>query len=201
MHTPVCFGDVKKWPVILEPSACLCRYTPTPGIGKSFTVYHTTSSTMSERIPPPTQALNTTTFVPPPLDLSLTPAELIDFHRIKDFPAHKPADGVTSQADTVLVTGTTGAIGSNALAELYNSPNVAKIVVLARKSPTPISVRRGRHWRTVALIQASLIPQKSLCSREILLCRASGWGTMSYWSSSRASPTSYTSVCGKEYAM
>ena len=31
MHTPVCVGDVKKWPVVLEPSACLCRYTPTPG--------------------------------------------------------------------------------------------------------------------------------------------------------------------------
>jgi hypothetical protein len=39
---------------------------------------------MSERIPPPppTQALNTTTFTPPPLDLSLTVAEIIDFHRI-----------------------------------------------------------------------------------------------------------------------
>ena len=38
---------------------------------------------MWERIPPPppTQALNTTTFVPPPLDLSLTAPELIDFHR------------------------------------------------------------------------------------------------------------------------
>jgi len=42
---------------------------------------------MSERIPPPppTQAFNTTTFVPPPLDLSLTAAEIIDFHR-----AHSP---------------------------------------------------------------------------------------------------------------
>ena len=42
---------------------------------------------MSERIPPPppTQALNTTTFVPPPLDLSLTLAEIIDFHQ-----AHSP---------------------------------------------------------------------------------------------------------------
>ena len=39
---------------------------------------------MPERIPPPppTQALNTTTFTPPPLDLSLTLAELIDFHRV-----------------------------------------------------------------------------------------------------------------------
>jgi len=42
---------------------------------------------MPERIPPPppTQALNTTTFTPPPLDLSLTLAGLIDFHR-----AHSP---------------------------------------------------------------------------------------------------------------
>jgi len=40
---------------------------------------------MLERIPPPppTQALNTTTFVPPPLDLSLTAADLIDFHRTR----------------------------------------------------------------------------------------------------------------------
>jgi len=40
---------------------------------------------MPERIPPPppTQALNTTTFAPPPLDLSLTLAELIDFHRTR----------------------------------------------------------------------------------------------------------------------
>ena len=36
---------------------------------------------MSGRIPPPTQALNSATFVPPPLDLSLTTAELIDFRR------------------------------------------------------------------------------------------------------------------------
>jgi len=38
---------------------------------------------MSDRIPPLplTQALNATTFVPPPLDLSLTAADIIDFHR------------------------------------------------------------------------------------------------------------------------
>ena len=39
---------------------------------------------MSERIPPPppTQALTSTTFVPPPHDLSLTIPEIIDFHRV-----------------------------------------------------------------------------------------------------------------------
>ena len=38
---------------------------------------------MTERIspPPPTQALTSTTFIPPPLDLSLTVAEIVDFQR------------------------------------------------------------------------------------------------------------------------
>ena len=62
----------------------------------------------------------------------------------KDFLAHQPADGVTPHGRVVLVTGTTGAIGSNTLAELYKSPYVAKIVVLARRSTTPISVRQKK---------------------------------------------------------
>jgi len=62
----------------------------------------------------------------------------------KDFPAHKPAGGVTSQGCVVLITGTTGAIGSNTLAELYKSPNVTGIVVLARKSTIPIDVRQKK---------------------------------------------------------
>ena len=62
----------------------------------------------------------------------------------KDFLAHKPAGGVTPRRHAVLVTGTTGAIGSNTLAELYKSPYVAEIVVLARRSATPISVRQKR---------------------------------------------------------
>ena len=62
----------------------------------------------------------------------------------KDFPAHKPAEGVEPQGKVVLVTGTTGAIGSNTLAELHKSPDVTRIVVLARKSTTPISVRQRK---------------------------------------------------------
>jgi len=62
----------------------------------------------------------------------------------KDFPAHRPAGDATSQGLVVLVTGTTGAIGSNALAELYKSPNVAGIIVLARRSITPIYVRQKK---------------------------------------------------------
>ena len=60
----------------------------------------------------------------------------------KDFPAHEPVDGVVPQGYAVLITGTTGAIGSNTLAELHESPNVTRIVVLARKSTAPISVRQ-----------------------------------------------------------
>lgn len=60
----------------------------------------------------------------------------------KDFPAHEPVGGVVPQGYAVLITGTTGAIGSNTLAELHKSPNVTRIVVLARKSTVPISVRQ-----------------------------------------------------------
>ena len=62
----------------------------------------------------------------------------------KDFPAHEPAHGVTPHGCTVLITGTTGAIGSNTLAELHKSPNVTKIVALARKSTIAISIRQKK---------------------------------------------------------
>jgi hypothetical protein len=61
----------------------------------------------------------------------------------RDFPIHRPV-GATHHGDAVLITGTTGAIGSNTLAELYGSPNVTRIVVLARKSIVPISVRQKK---------------------------------------------------------
>lgn len=62
----------------------------------------------------------------------------------KDFLTYKPAGGVTPRGHTVLVTGTTGAIGSSTLAELYKSLYVSEIVVLARRSTTPISVRQKK---------------------------------------------------------
>ena len=61
-----------------------------------------------------------------------------------DFPAREPTSGVTPSGDVVFVTGTTGAIGSSTLAELYESPRVARVVVLARKSTTPVSVRQKK---------------------------------------------------------
>lgn len=62
----------------------------------------------------------------------------------QDFPIHKPAGVVTHHGDVVLVTGTTGAIGSNTLAELYKSPDFTRVFVLARKSTVPISVRQKK---------------------------------------------------------
>jgi len=62
----------------------------------------------------------------------------------KDFPDHEPAGGMVPQGHAVLITGTTGAIGSNTLAELHKSLNVTKIVVLARKSTASISIRQRK---------------------------------------------------------
>ena len=77
--------------------------------------------------------------------------DLVDKYA-KDFPAHKPAGGVPLQEDTILVTGTTGAIGSVTLAELYKSPNVARSLgSLLRLFPSG----RGGRWWIAVLIQAS----------------------------------------------
>lgn len=69
--------------------------------------------------------------------------DLVDKYT-KDFPVHEPTGRVTPQGYAVLITGTTGAIGSNTLAELYKSPSVTKIVVLARRSTVPIFVRQKK---------------------------------------------------------
>ena len=62
----------------------------------------------------------------------------------RNFPVGKPAGGAPLQGDTILVTGTTGAIGSNTLAELHKSPNVTRVIALVRKSTRPISVRQRK---------------------------------------------------------
>ena len=80
------------------------------------------------------------------------------------FPAHRPDRGVMPQGYIVLVTGTTGAIGSNTLAKLYESPDVSRIVVLARKSTTPIFVRQKK-----ALEDRSLDPKIIDSSKVVLL--------------------------------
>jgi len=62
----------------------------------------------------------------------------------KDFPVHEPAGAVIPQGYVVLITGTTGTIGSNTLAELHKSPSVTKIVVLARKSIVSVFARQKK---------------------------------------------------------
>ena len=68
--------------------------------------------------------------------------DLVDKYT-RDFLIHRPTGGIAPRGNVILVTGTTGAIGSNTLAELYKS-HVTKIVVLARRSTTPISVRQRK---------------------------------------------------------
>lgn len=60
----------------------------------------------------------------------------------RNFPIHKSSGGDIPQGDVILITGTTGAVGSNTLAELYKSSSVSRIVVLARKAITPVSFRQ-----------------------------------------------------------
>ena len=62
----------------------------------------------------------------------------------QEFHTHKPVGGAAYHGDVVLITGSTGAIGSNTLAELYKTSNVTRIIVLARKSTTPICVRQKK---------------------------------------------------------
>lgn len=82
----------------------------------------------------------------------------------KSFPAHKPFDGAAPQGDVVLITGTTGAIGSNTLAELYESPSVTRIIVLARQAVAPVSFRQKR-----ALEERGLDPRIANSSKITLL--------------------------------
>ena len=89
--------------------------------------------------------------------------DLVDKYT-KDLPARGPASGIAPPGDTVLITGTTGAIGSNTLAELCGSHNVIGIVVLARKSTVPIYNRQKK-----ALEDRGLDPDIVDCSKITLL--------------------------------
>ena len=82
----------------------------------------------------------------------------------QNFPTHNPGGAATPQEHVVLISGTTGAIGSNTLAELYKSSNVARVVVLARNSTTSIFVRQKK-----ALENRGLDPSIIDSSKLILL--------------------------------
>ena len=89
--------------------------------------------------------------------------DLVDKYT-KNFPTHEPSGGAMPQGDVVLITGTTGAIGSNTLAELYKSSGVAKIIVLARKAITPVLFRQKK-----ALEERGLDPRIASSSKITLL--------------------------------
>ena len=89
--------------------------------------------------------------------------DLVDKYT-KNFTAHKPTGGVIPQGDVVLITGTTGAVGSSTLAGLYRSSSVARIIVLARKSITPVSFRQKK-----ALEEHGLDPRITNSSKITLL--------------------------------
>jgi len=59
----------------------------------------------------------------------------------KEFIPHTGTDPVPSH-DIVLVTGTTGTIGSNVLAQLVVDPKVGKVYCLNRKGPIPSETRQ-----------------------------------------------------------
>ncbi|KAF9785316.1 hypothetical protein BJ322DRAFT_1020862 [Thelephora terrestris] len=97
-----------------------------------------------------------------------------------------------AQGCGVLITGTTGAIGSNTLAKLYEAPDVLGVIVISRKSTTPIALEdRG-------------LDSKIFGSPKIVLLegdpayRPSAWGMIYFWSSSQPSLTFCMSVCENE---
>jgi FlaA1/EpsC-like NDP-sugar epimerase len=61
----------------------------------------------------------------------------------KDFVVHKGSAAVPAM-DTVLVTGTTGAIGSAVLVELVKSPKVARIFAFNRRGTTTLAARQKK---------------------------------------------------------
>ena len=82
----------------------------------------------------------------------------------KNFLTHEPPGDVVPGGDVVLITGTTGAIGSNTLAELYESSSVARIIALARKAIVPVSFRQKK-----ALEERGLDPRIVNSSKVTLL--------------------------------
>lgn len=73
---------------------------------------------------------------------------------IVDFPEHRPSMQ-PPQEDTILITGTTGLLGSNLLAQFLENPKVARVYALNRRKSRPSSGVE----RQAALLQASgLVP-------------------------------------------
>ncbi|KAG8221465.1 hypothetical protein J3R82DRAFT_1672 [Butyriboletus roseoflavus] len=75
--------------------------------------------------------------------------KMVEFHSL-DFPEHQPSIPPPHD-DVVLITGTTGLLGSNLLAQFLQSPKVTSVYALNRMKSRPSSVVD----RQAALLQAS----------------------------------------------
>ena len=81
----------------------------------------------------------------------------------KEFAPHTGTDPLPSQ-DVVLITGATGTIGSNVLAQLVADPKVGKVYALNRKAPTLPDARQR-----IALRDRGLEPSVVDSHRVVLL--------------------------------
>ena len=81
----------------------------------------------------------------------------------KEFAPHVGSDPLPPH-DIVLVTGTTGTIGSNVLSQLVADPKVGKVYTLNRKASTPSDVRQR-----IALKDRGLDPSVVESSKVVLL--------------------------------
>lgn len=81
----------------------------------------------------------------------------------KEFTPHTGTDPLPSY-DVVLVTGTTGTIGSNVLAQLVADPKVERVYGLNRESPAPLDTRQR-----IALSERGLDPSVVDSPKVVLL--------------------------------
>lgn len=83
----------------------------------------------------------------------------------KDFPPHVPSAPQPSK-DTILLTGSTGALGSNILALLIASPSVARIYAFNRKSRSSIPLLDRQKS---ALLERGLDPSLAASKKVVLV--------------------------------
>jgi hypothetical protein len=131
----------------------------TRGISMNFVYQHPTISALGKFIHDLTSA-----GVSQQLDTTVKEMMALVHKYTKNFPIHKPSGGAVAQGEVVLITGTTGAIGSSTLAELHKSSSIARIIVLARKAIAPVLFRQKK-----ALEERGLDPRVANSSKITLL--------------------------------
>ena len=84
---------------------------------------------------------------------------------VQDFPRHVPSQPAPTH-DTILLTGATGALGGTLLSLLVPLPEVARIYVVNRRSPTGVPLLKRQ---TDALEQAGFDAASLMQSKKIVL--------------------------------